>query len=70
MIKEGIYVIDWIKFKLDITFTINKLFYYKQNVYMRFLHITSYVDEDHLYKLKNKYDKSDIDFDNYLLWHH
>ena len=51
-------------------FIINELFYCKQNVYIRFLYMTSYIDEDHLYKLKDKYDKSDTDFDNYLLWHY
>ena len=68
-IKEGIYVIDWIKFKLDMVFTINKLLYYKQNVHMGFLHIINHTDEDYLYELKDKHDKSDTDFNNYLLWH-
>ena len=31
--------------------------------------MTSYADEDHLHKLKDKHDESDTDFDNYLLWH-
>ena len=67
LIKKGIYVINWIKFKLNMIFIINKFFYRKQNVYIRFLHMISHTDKDYLYKLKNKYDKLDTDFNNYLL---
>ena len=67
LIKKEIYIIDWIKFKLDITFITNKLSYHKQNIYKRFLYMVSHADKDYLYKLKNKYDKSDIDFNNYFL---
>ena len=66
-IKKKIYIVDWIKFKLDITFTTNELFYHKQNIHIRLLHIISHTDEDHLHKLKDKHNKSDTDFDNYLL---
>ena len=48
-------------------FIINEFFYYKQNVHMGFLYITSHADKDHLHELKNKHNKSDADFDNYLL---
>ena len=69
LIKEGIYVVDWIKSKLDMAFIINELFYCKQNVHIRLLYMASHADEDYLHELKDKHDKSDTDFDNYLLWH-
>ena len=69
LIKEGIYIINWIKPKLDMAFTTNKLPYRKQNVHMGLLYITSHADEDYLHELKNKHNKSDANFDNYLLWH-
>ena len=31
--------------------------------------MASHVDEDYLYELKDKYDKLDIDFNNYFLWY-
>ena len=68
-IKEGIYIVDWIKPKLDMAFTTNELPYCKQNVHMGLLHMASHADEDYLHELKDKHDKSDTDFDNYLLWH-
>ena len=31
--------------------------------------MASHADEDYLHELKDKYDESDADFNNYLLWH-
>ena len=67
LIKKKIYIVNWIKFKLDMAFIINEFLYHKQNVYIRLLHMASHTDEDYLHELKDKHDKSDIDFDNYLL---
>ena len=37
---------------------------------MGFLYMVSHTDKNYLYKLKDKHNKSDTDFDNYLLWYY
>ena len=34
---------------------------------MKLLYMASHADEDYLHELKDKHDKLDVDFDNYLL---